>query len=776
MSASAEIIRSALEARTLDEVAEVQKLIERDVGARHERPVGDRWNNHGLLSTPGQREYKLVELVTNGQDAVLERFAIPKHGSYGAVPYETPHAAASALLGSMRWSEIADMIRVEFFESGPETRKSKQITPVVSDVGCGIAPADLSQTLLFLGTDHKDKARWQQGAFGLGGASTFRHAQAVVIVTRKHPELEPEDDRIAVVVCQWVEHEKGKGLYYLTTTEWDRSDSPDAEPWSASASEYPAFGGGTQISLISYEIDSYSFLTHGAERSFERMLNTRLYEPVTPVSFVNHIVKRDAGVRRMRGLKRQFEETPRKERRKYEETMPFRINGSTYHLPITCFYFDFHRDEPGAKRSSVAMDHAVLFTSNGQVHKHWSPRELRSRTDLKHIYDRLLVVVDLNELPIKVRTNLFPPDRSDLMDTQEAAKLEAGLIEFLNDPEGELFELDRELLRKAIVGGQNGRPTINIARQIGRALKFKGGFSLTGGGNGQGRKRRRKKQPKPDLYADPTTLEGPGPIQIEQGATRGIRFHVNARDEFISSGRGRLQVECTHPDVGGREITIGELRNGSIRATIALAEGAELGNYELLASIRNWEKAAGGIGADLEWRTTVKVIEPKEKQPPKPPKGDDDADSTGDLVGLAWRGENDFDEWHGGMPGHVEPVEASLLADEADDYKELEKLGSTKIPTIFLNRDYSPLKNYEGARAHELTEKGLAEARDRYAVGAGLGLLLLDQDLKAKANGSGVPEALELTAKQAAAQSALVMMPQYDRLAKEAGVEEDAAG
>lgn len=774
MTPAEKIIQAALEARTLAEAEEVQDLIAADMGARYERPVGDRWNNRGLLSTLGNREYKLLELVTNAQDAVLERFAVPRFGSYAAVPYETPHEAAADLLGSLRWTEVAEMVRVSFFESDLPTRKTKRITPVVRDEGCGISASYLSRSLLFLGTEHKTKARWQQGAFGLGGASTFRHAQAVIIVTRPHPALKPDDDRITVAVCQWQEHEKGKGLYYLTTADWAAGENREAEPWSTPASAFVHFPGGTHIALISYEIDSFAFLTHGAERSFERILNTRLYEPVTPARFVNRIPQNEAE-RSFRGLKRQFEENPRKDRREGTETMPFRINGSTYHLPIAYHYFEAGaRDEAGAKRNFVAHDHAVLFTSNGQVHKHWTPLELRTRTELRHIYDRLLVVVELDDLPIKVRTNLFPPDRSDLMDSDDAQRLEAGLVEFLNDPEGELFELDRELLRKAIVGERNGRPTINIARQIGRALRFKGGFSLTGN-RGSGGRKKRKKRPKPDLYPDPTTLEGPGRIEIEQGATRGIRFYINARDEFLASGRGQLVITCDHPDVGEREITVGQLRNGLVRVTITVAEGAQLGNFELVAALRDWQKASGGIGPDLEWRSELAVIEPRaeDKRERRPRKGDEKPESGhGDLVGLAWRGESDFDDWHSGVPGHVEEVEAKLLAEEAEDYRELEELGDTKIATIFLNRDYAPLKRYEGARAHELTSKGLDEARDRYAVGAGLGLLLLDRDLKAKTNGKPVPEDIELTAKQAAAQSSLVMMTQYDRLAKEAGVEQ----
>lgn len=771
MSVASDIIGAALNAATVEDADAVQRLIATDVGRRYERPAGDRWNNHGMLSSVGDREHKLLELLTNGQDALLERFAVKLHGSRHAVPYSTPHEAARALLGSENWQDVADMVTIELRESDPPTRKSKRLTSVIKDSGCGMANDYLSKSLLHLGTIHKDKSSWQQGAFGLGGAQTFRHAQAVVIVTRQHPDLEPEKDVITVAVCQWMEHEKGKGLYYLVTEDWADGDNLDAHPWSAPASAFPEFAAGTHIALISYEITGFQAATHGAEKSLERVINTRLFKPVTPVRLVNQIPKNE-GQSRIRGLDRQLEENPRKERKLISDTMPYRVNGHTAHLPITCHYFESgKRDEPGAKRTVVAHDHAVLFTSNGQVHKHWSPQELRARTELRHLYDRVLIVVELDELPIKLRTNLFPPDRSDFMANEHARKLEASLIDWLNDPDGELVELDRELLRQALTSDSNGRPTINIARQIGRALKFKGGFALTGGG-GEGKGRRRRKKQKVDLYPDPTTLEGPAQVQIEQGATRGIRFHINAENEFLDSGRGQLEVISDHPDINEREVTVGQLRKGWVRVTIALADGAELGDFELEASLTGWQRAAGGIGPDLVWPVKLKVIEPRDEEKKQSrPKSNENAGPEGELVGLAWRGEDDFDDWHSGIPGHVEEVDAQMLADEAEDYRDLVKLGGVKVPTIFLNRDYSPLKRYEAARK-DLTKDGIDRARDRYAVGAGLGILLLDRDLKAKANGSGLSDEAELTAKQAAAQSALVMMPQYDKLAKEAGVDD----
>jgi hypothetical protein len=180
--------------------------------------------------------------------------------------------------------------------------------------------------------------------------------------------------------------------------------------------------------------------------------------------------------------------------------------------------------------------------------------------------------------------------------------------------------------------------------------------------------------------------------------------------------------------------------------------------------------APGGIGGSLSWRTQLKIVAPTppEQRRKRPRQSGTGAAGEGELVGLMWKGTDDFEEWHPGVPGHVDEVEADVLAEQHEDYRELAGL-DVKVPTIFLNRDYAPLKKYEAARARELTARGIDEARDRYAVGTGLALLLLDRDLRT--NGSGaVSAALELSAKQAAAQATLVMMPQYDRLAIEGGL------
>src|SRR3954454_8178811 len=95
---NAEIVRAALAARTPDAAAAVQSMIEAAVGGRYVRPIGDRFNNQGMLTGSGSSyDHKSLEVVTNMQDGILERYALAKWGDIDNVPYKYPRAAADDL-------------------------------------------------------------------------------------------------------------------------------------------------------------------------------------------------------------------------------------------------------------------------------------------------------------------------------------------------------------------------------------------------------------------------------------------------------------------------------------------------------------------------------------------------------------------------------------------------------------------------------------------------------------------------------------------------------
>ena len=108
---------------------------------------------------------------------------------------------------------------------------------------------------------------------------------------------------------------------------------------------------------------------------------------------------------------------------------------------------DGKADTTGQKKNFVADGHAVMFTSNGQVHHHWSQVDFRERTKLRQLSDHLLVVVETDPLPIQAGTDFFTADRSGVRASEEALRLESELAGFL-DGWDELTDLNAQLIRE----------------------------------------------------------------------------------------------------------------------------------------------------------------------------------------------------------------------------------------------------------------------------------------------------------------------------------------
>ena len=780
MNVAREIIETALSARTFSDAMGLDQLLVKAIGADHERPIGDRVNNFGLVTTSGSYDFKLIENITNMQDAVVERAAATRHGALAHVPYMTPHEAAADLFQDLTEAELGRCASVDFFEADEPARQSKRLTAVFRDLGCGIEPSYVAKSIFALGSAHKTKTIWQQGAFGIGGATTFRNADAVVLVSRRAPEMNPLEDVILVALCLWQSTLKGKGLFYRVTTDWDAGRNPDAAPWSAPASMFPEFEPGTHLALINYGTERLHAIRHSDNpNSFERVLDTRLFRPVTPVRLHNHLMKDHPRTRR--GLARRFEDNPRSDRREGESILPFRHGGTTYQLPVRFYFFtpkrmldDGKAETTGQKNNFVAGGHAVMFTSNGQVHHHWTPAEFRDRTKLRQLSEHLLVVADTDPLPIQVRTDFFTADRSGVRASEDALRLESELAGHL-DGWDELRDLNAQLIRESVMSGASDRPTLEISKQISRAFAARlQGFKFHGNGRNGASHEPRDREPKPPpvLHSDPTFLKGPAKTQVVPGTSKAIRFTLDARDEFFTSGRGSLTVACSHPDVHDEDIAIGSLAGGRVRVIMAVPAEAQLGEFDVTAAVRNWQKSSGGMGTDLESRTVLSVVdEIPVPTPPEPRAKDKTRTSEGPQVALLWR-KGELIELLPKHPGKIEEVPASELAAANEQYQELAALGESPVVTIFLNEDYSPLKKYIQGRQSELTKIGSGQAHNRYAIDLGVAMLVIHHEVEQRrVRGGSVDEELLEVARAAAAQGAISILPHFDALAREAGIE-----
>lgn len=766
------IIEAALAARTPDDATAVQKLIREHIGQTWYRPVADRPNNMGLLTQSGSSfDHKAIEPITNMQDHVLERLALERYGSPNAVPFDSPHNAARSLLGGLDERAVAELATAEIFDDG--TDREKHLTLVFRDQGTGITPASVPQTIFRLGSSYKIDIPWFQGAFGLGGATSYRNADYVILVTRRAPSIldEGEEDRITVAVLEWQSHGKTKGLLYLVTTEF-RRDGDTAEPWSAPTSACPDFAAGLHLALIGYGVEGFHRKRSDDEKAMPTVINTRLFDPVFPIKYTDQRTRGKVEV--LRGLKRRFADNPRGDRREGSDLLPFKLNGTTYQLPVSYYVFAAPGSNAGTRRGFVASGHGLIITSNGQAHTHWTPEQFRRQANqINKLHDRILVVVEADELPIEVRTDIFTADRSSGIRNETMIRLESAVGAFLNEWH-ELRDINSEIIREAITKSSQDEPTISIARRISRALRTKG-FSLggagTGGGGGRGGAGGIRRVI--DLYDNPTTIEGPETVQVERDKTRSITYVINAVDDFIPR-RTDLNVVFDHPDVTDQDITVSRLRAGRIRVSMAIPDTAALGFHGMVVSIQNWVRSDGGLGKRLEWETKVEVVdEIVGRGRGNGRSGGRDRASPGNLVALKWTShtQQEGEEWDKVMVGEVMPVAASLLA-EQPEYEEFAELGDREIPTILLNQEYTHLKSYIHSRVATASEAAVKQAKERYAVAVGVALLLVqDQVDRAAKKGQTLPTDWVKASKQAAARGALSLLPEYDKLLEEIDVD-----
>jgi hypothetical protein len=204
---------------------------------------------------------------------------------------------------------------------------------------------------------------------------------------------------------------------------------------------------------------------------------------------------------------------------------------------------------------------------------------------------------------------------------------------------------------------------------------------------------------------------------------------------------------------------------------IAIPAEAQLGEFTITAGIYEWEKAAGGMGDDLEWQTKLNVVDEIVRPELPPPTGKDKNRTTeGPQIALLWRRGDQIDLLPKN-PGKVDEIEAAQLAQEAQ-FQELAALGQTPILTIFLNEDYAPLKKYLQGRQKELTKIGSGQAHNRYAIDLGVALLVIHHAAEQRRKqGEHLDENLLELARDAAAQGAISILPHFDALAREAGID-----
>jgi hypothetical protein len=760
------LVEQALATETPEQLDQLWTALDRV--APYRRPVGDRWGNRGLFTAAGGNfDHKLIELVTNMHDAVILRAVLERHGqdftssATFASTFSSPRDAVSAVFGGVSLDDRAGYAAVELRSAGEDQKRER--TVVFRDCGVGMTASDISTSFLRVGSSRKDGVLWQLGAFGRGGLTVLPNCYGLVVVTRS--ALAPAAG-IVVCVVRWerIGNRQIDTALYQVLTPWE-SERDDACVLTIPAQAVPDFEPGTHVAVVGFRTEGIWVSRLGDERSLDTVIDSRLFEPQLPLTLLTPVFgDRNRRATRLRGLAARLLDNPRPDRLEGADHLPIRIGDRTYQLPVR--YFIFATGDTGSRRRFVAHDHALLLNSNGQVHAHWTPAEFRHRTRLSKLADRILVVVDTDPFPLDLRTALFTADRTEMLRDPVAVRIESELVAFLNDWD-DLLHANNDMIRDAIRRSNVGRSTSALAERIGKVVQLRSTAAVP-------LPTARPRNPRPpqprELLDDPTSVVLPEALRLSRGRTHGVHVAINAKDGFIPT-RSSCRVSTSHLDIDpSSDITLGELRNGRLRVSLAIPTDADLVTADLNVIIAGWLTNTGGLQEPLQASTTFTVVDVADLPASTPAPGPSSSREEHTPVVLVWSSHGEEPPWDALTVGEVDTVPAESLTDLDAEYLQLSRRAGD-VSLVRLNEEFAPLKAYATLRARSVGDEGVARAKERYALGVAVEMLLVDREVTTRRNaGHPVDDSLIKATTVAAARGVLAVLPDYDVLTSELGL------
>jgi hypothetical protein len=497
----------------------------------------------------------------------------------------------------------------------------------IADQGEGQSPARLPATILSLNAKNKQRIRFVQGKFNMGGSGVLRFCGSSglqLVISRRDPALADHERASDSNVGKWgftvVRREEpsaksGEPIHseFTYLAPIGSAEHPRrGEVLSFDAQELPLMptmdepytreiGWGTVIKLYEYETavgQSNILLSDGLMYALERLLpevalplrihECRGYTGIKERSFDTTI----AGlvVRLEEGKGDNLEEG-------FPDSAILRLGGMHMKARIYAFKED--------KAATYLKDEGVIFTINGQAHGHL-PKSIFSRpkaVGLPRLKDSLLVLVDCSSLSARQREDLFMSSRDRLSKRALRLTVEKEIEEILRtnpklrklqeqrrfqDVESKLSE--EKPLEEVLQRIFKASPTLQTLFLVGRRLArpfAKGGAEKqgeNGGPNNGDAKFEGRRHPTffriPDVPVGKIFSRG---CEAERRAR--VRFETDVENEYFdrATDRGMFDVEVIESprpvSVPNFSVT---LDDGAAHLNVALPAEAEPGDELLL--------------------------------------------------------------------------------------------------------------------------------------------------------------------------------------------------
>lgn len=444
------------------------------------RWLGDEEFNYSSVGNQQSRaEQAIVEKLVNSVDAKLiceARIAgfLPLAGSEPqaeGTPKSIKDARQEFFGKKIAASEdISKSITVAATAKGLPNQGFNRPCFTIADDGEGQTPKRMPDTILSLHKGNKDKIRFAQGKFNMGGTGVLEFCgmdrNIQLVISKRHPKLipnppaNPTDGDWSFTIIRREDPTDGKSsrFAYLAPVGCDHSPRlgqllhftsdtlpifPDGNTAYAREGEW-----GTLVKLIEY--DARRFKTN-MMLSDGLMYRARLMlpEPALPMRFYE--------CRPFKGSKGSFN-TPmpgiimtlkndyadgKRDNVDWYDKLQFVVEGETFSAELFLF-----KDKKAA--DSYKREEGLLFTYNGQCHATMTKDFFRrKKVKQDYLWHSLLMFVDCSKISTRSHERLFMNSRDRLRDGDLKAKLETAIEQELFD-HSELKQLASERRKKEL--------------------------------------------------------------------------------------------------------------------------------------------------------------------------------------------------------------------------------------------------------------------------------------------------------------------------------------
>lgn len=497
----------------------------------------------------------------------------------------------------------------------------KRMCLTVTDLGEGQSPDRLPHTILSLNAKNKQRVRFVQGKFNMGGSGALRFCGELglqLVISRRHPKLkgsDPSGDDWAVTVVRREAPSARSG-------EPVHSEFTYLAPMGVGTSAKPRGGGvlrftsetlplmpehdepysrqvtwGTAIKLYEYETSvgqSNVLMKDGLLFALERLLP----EIALPV--------RMHECRGYEGTKERSFETPlsglvvRLEDGKgdnLEPGFPLSAKLRVGKMEMVARIYAFKED----KAATYLADEGVIFTINGQAHG-YLPKSIFTRpksVGLPRLRDSLLVLVDCSSLEVTQREDLFMSSRDRLSKKPIRYEVESEIEHMLSN-NGELRKLQQERRAKDVESKLSEEKPLEEV--LGKVLKAspslktlflqgqrlarpfpKGSGGTTGNGEGYEKGNQPFKGRRHPTFFKLAEVEY-GKVydrNCEKDRRVRVKFETDAENEYFdrATDRGRFDLEILNATREMSEPNYNlSLEEGEAHLNMALPKEAEVGD------------------------------------------------------------------------------------------------------------------------------------------------------------------------------------------------------